>query len=64
METLPTLAYSIEDAAKASGVGRTKLFELIKDGKLRARKVGRRTLITADDLKQMLDNLPVREAAE
>ena len=64
MEKHPVLAYSIEDAVKASGIGRTKLFELIRDGELRARKVGRRTIITDADLKSMIDSLPVKEAAE
>jgi len=57
------IGYSPDEAVAASGCGRTKLFEAIKTGKLRARKWGRRTIITAEDLKAFLDSLPEREVA-
>jgi len=57
------LGYSPDEAAKVSGGGRTKIYQAIKEGKLRARKFGRRTIITADDLKAFLESLPVREVA-
>ena len=57
------LAYSPDDAAKATGQGRTKLFQAIKDGKLRAVKNGRRTLILRVDLESYLGSLPPRESA-
>ncbi|THD63774.1 MAG: DNA-binding protein [Bradyrhizobium sp.] len=50
------LAFSIEEAVAASGVGRT--FEEIKAGRLVARKCGRRTLILKHDLALWLDALP------
>lgn len=55
------LAYSPDEAAKAIGQGRTKLFQAIKDGKLRAVKNGRRTLILRADLEGYLASLPARE---
>lgn len=51
-------AMSVEKAAKAAGVGRTILFEEIRNGRLSARKVGRRTIITADALEAWLKSLP------
>jgi excisionase family DNA binding protein len=39
-------------------IGRTKLFELIREGRLDARKMGRRTLIPARALDALMDSLP------
>lgn len=58
-----SFAFSIEKAAELSCLGRTRLFAAIKDGHLRARKFGRRTVILPADLQAFLANLPVREAA-
>lgn len=60
--SIPPLALCVEKAATAAGIGRTKLYEAIKLGKLRARKVGRHTVILTDDLKAFLESLPVKEA--
>lgn len=43
--TVLPVAHSVEEAAKALGIGRTFVFQLIKEGKLKAVKIGRRTLI-------------------
>jgi excisionase family DNA binding protein len=61
MDSKP-LAYSVKDAAEASGIGRTAIFAAIKDGRLPAKKFGRRTLIDAADLKLFLDCLPSVQA--
>lgn len=55
-----TLAYSIEAAAEVSQLGRTQLFEAIKEGKLKARKSGRRTIILREELNAFLHALPER----
>ena len=55
------LAYTIADAAKASGIGRTTLYELIGAGKIEARKVGNRTLIPAESLRSCLASLPAAD---
>jgi excisionase family DNA binding protein len=52
------IAYTIRDAAKVVGIGRTKLYEAIKKGELPYKKLGRRTLILAADLRGWLDGLP------
>lgn len=52
------LAYSVAEAAKNSGIGRSKIYEAIKSQELRAKKQGRRTLILAQDLAAWLNNLP------
>jgi excisionase family DNA binding protein len=53
------LARSPEDAARHAGVGRTKIFEAIREGNLPARKLGRRTLVLDADLRAWLSNLPL-----
>jgi excisionase family DNA binding protein len=52
------LAFSIEQAAKLSGIGRTRLYQEISDGRLEARKAGKRTLITRTALERFIASLP------
>jgi excisionase family DNA binding protein len=52
------LSLSVEEAAEATGIGRSKLYEAMRDGLLQARKFGRRTIILRDDLEQFLSALP------
>ncbi len=51
------LSLSIEEARAATGLGRTKLYQLINSGELKARKIGKRTIILKDDLEAFLNNL-------
>lgn len=44
------IAISIADTIKALSLGRTKIYELINDGRLSAFKVGRRTLVKVDSI--------------
>lgn len=48
------LAYSVSEAASVTGLGRTTLFALIRDGQLPSRKIGNRRLIRKPDLEQFL----------
>jgi excisionase family DNA binding protein len=51
------LSLSIEEARAATGIGRTKIYEAINSGILRARKLGKRTIILKDDLDAFLSGL-------
>ena len=51
-------AISIEEFCRRYSLGRTKVYEEIKLGRLRARKVGRRTIVTQDDAETWLRHLP------
>jgi excisionase family DNA binding protein len=52
------LAYTINEACEAIGVGRTTIYEEIALGNLLACKVHKRTIIRADDLERFLRSLP------
>ena len=56
-------AYTIAQALVELSIGRDKLYKLIKGGRLPARKLGRKTLILADDLRAFLESLPAIEDA-
>lgn len=49
------LAYSIAEACRVTSIGRTRLYALIAEGRLEARKIGRRTLITASSLRALIE---------
>ncbi len=58
MSEVDAIAFTILDAAKVSGLGRSTVYELIAAGKLEARKSGARTLILADSLRRYVASLP------
>jgi excisionase family DNA binding protein len=53
-DDLPKLAYSIREACRASSLGRSTLYAHIAAGRLRAIRVGGRTLIPAESLKALV----------
>jgi excisionase family DNA binding protein len=58
MSNFKRLAYTIVQAAEAAGVGRSTIYEEIREKRLTARKLRRRTVITGDDLLTWLQSLP------
>jgi excisionase family DNA binding protein len=52
------LALTIDEAAKAGGPRRAKLYDEIRKGRLRAIKIGRSTRILVDDFRKYLASLP------
>jgi excisionase family DNA binding protein len=54
------IALTVEEATAFVGMGRTYLFREIREGRLVARKAGRRTIITRADLEKWLASLPPR----
>jgi excisionase family DNA binding protein len=53
--------YRTSEAKVALCVGTTKLYSLINSGRLEARRLGRRTYITAESLEAFIASLPVVE---
>ena len=51
-------AHSVNELVKNTGLGKTNLYQLIKDGELKAKKLGKRTLVLDSDLNEFLNNLP------
>jgi hypothetical protein len=51
-------AFDIAGFCQRYGVGRTRAYEEIRLGRLRVRKCGKRTIITADDAELWLGSLP------
>jgi excisionase family DNA binding protein len=52
-------AYSIAEVMLQSGLGRDTIYKAIRQGQLKARKIGRRTIVLATDLQAFLESLPV-----
>jgi excisionase family DNA binding protein len=52
------LLYRTSEAKAALGCGTSKLYNLINNGKLDARRFGRQTFITAESLEAFVANLP------
>jgi hypothetical protein len=55
------VAHTLPDFCDRYGIGRTKAYDEINAGRLKARKVGKRTLVTEADAKAWLDSLPAFE---
>ena len=52
-------ALSIVEFCERYGLCRTKAYDELKSGRLRARKIGKRTIIPVDDAEDWLQQLPV-----
>jgi hypothetical protein len=57
-DPVPTIAYRVSDATRATGLSRSSIYLAIKSGALRVKKCGRRTLILHEDLVKFLKALP------
>jgi excisionase family DNA binding protein len=55
------MALTIIEACDATRTGKTKIYEEIKAGRLRAHKRGRTTLILPEDLREWVASLPAIE---
>lgn len=53
---------TLPEAQQFSGMSRTRLYELLQQNKITARKAGRRTLISFRDLEAYLASLPTFQA--
>ena len=51
-------AQSVEEFAEDNGISRTTTYVEIREGRLRANKVGSRTIITSENAKKWREKLP------
>lgn len=58
------LAYSVSEFSRVFSVGRSTVFAEIAAGRLRARKIGTRTVIAHEDAMAWLRSLPARAAPQ
>lgn len=60
-DTIGTAAISVRvpDAVRITGLSRSRIYELMRDGEIRYAKDGRSTLIMVDSLKAYVDALVV-----
>jgi predicted DNA-binding protein YlxM (UPF0122 family) len=54
-------SYSIPEICRRNDTSRSTIYEEIRRGRLRVRKLGRRSIVTDDDERAWLDALPVLE---
>jgi excisionase family DNA binding protein len=59
VQVINKVMYSVKEAMLAYGIGRTKLYELIKARELTAIKIGTRTLLRRDDLDALVSRSAV-----
>jgi excisionase family DNA binding protein len=62
LDDITPLAIGVEGACRALGIGKTKLYQEIGSGRLRAVKFGKKTLIPTDQLAAWLASLEPIEA--
>ena len=63
MPDIPSLAYSVSQAAERTNIPETKLWAAIKDRQLRSFKVGRSRRVTEDALREYVTTLEEKTLA-
>lgn len=56
------LLWTTEEAARELGIGRTRMYELLRSGEVRSIKLGRSRRIRPEDLAEYVEKLAADEA--
>ena len=56
-ESKMQLSLSIQETVLATGIGKTKIYQLINSGQLKSKKMGKRTIVLKVDLDEFLQSL-------
>jgi excisionase family DNA binding protein len=54
---LKPITVTVPTALAVTGIGRTKFYELVKQGRVRTIAIGRRTLVIYADLEKLADSV-------
>lgn len=54
---MEALSLSIPEVKTATGLGLTKIYALLRNGEIPAKKIGKRTFVLKSDLEDFLNNL-------
>lgn len=57
------IALNVKEAARFVGLSRSRLYELISEGRVEARKIGARTIIPTESLRALVADAPEKRAA-
>jgi hypothetical protein len=52
------ISYTLLEACAATGIGRTRMYQLVAAGLITPKKCGRNNLFSHDDLVRLIQNLP------
>lgn len=55
------LLYTVSQCCHMAAIGRTKFYELVANGEIPVRKIGKKTLVAAVDLQRWAEQLPTLE---
>jgi excisionase family DNA binding protein len=58
------LLYTISQCCRLAAIGRTKFYQLVASGDIPVRKVGKKSLVAAADLKRWAEQLPAIETKQ
>ena len=58
-----SLTVTVREACELLGFGKTCFYRAIREGRLPAKKWGKRTIVMRTDIEHFLDNLPSHEQA-
>ena len=61
--SLSRAAYSPEETCRLLGIGHTKFYELVSEGRIKMLKLGRKSIIPAQEIPAFLNSLPAVKAA-
>ena len=62
-KSLPQIGYSLREAQKITGLGRTTLWKAMEEGKLKCFKVGRRRIFSLGHLEEFLKHYESNDGA-